>query len=154
MINVLFICHGNICRSPMAEFMFVDMVKKAGLTDKIHVASCATSREAIGWDTHSGTRKKLTEEGVPMYPRRAVQLRASDYEKYDYLIAMDSQNIRNIRRIIKDDPEGKIFTLLQFAGSERDIADPWYTDNFDKTYEDIKEGLTAFMAFVREKYGI
>lgn len=151
-INVLFICHGNICRSPMAEFMFVDMVNKKGLSDKFYIDSCSTSREQIGEDTHYGTRRKLNEMGVPMYPRAARQLTKADYKKYDYIIAMDSLNMRNIKKIIKDDPEGKIYTLLQFAGLSRGIADPWYTGNFDETYDDISLGLDGFMKYLEEKY--
>ena len=148
-IKILFICHGNIC--PMAEFVMKSMLASAGLSRSYVVASCATSTEEIGNDIHWGTRKKLREEGVPFSPRRAVQLRRSDYEHYDYLIGMDRNNIRNISRITGGDPDGKISLLMRFAGQDRDIADPWYTGDFDATYRDIHEGCAALLRYTREK---
>ncbi len=148
MIKVLFICHGNICRSPMAEFVLKDMVHKRGLSARFVIDSAATSTEEIGNGVHHGTRRKLGEMGVPCGDHRAVQMRRSDYGKYDYLIGMDAWNIRNMRRILGEDPEKKVYRLLDFAEHPRDIEDPWYTGNFDVTYEDIVEGCQAFLKAV------
>ena len=149
MIKILFICHGNICRSPMAEFVMKDLVRKAGLEDQFVIESKATSTEELGNSPHPGTVRKLREVGVPMGAHRAEQMRRPDYEKYDYLIGMDGWNLRNIMRIIGDDPEGKVSLLLEHAGSSRDIADPWYTGNFEQTYDDIVEGCTALLEELR-----
>jgi protein-tyrosine phosphatase len=143
MVKILFICHGNICRSPMAEFVMKDIVKKAGRSDEFYIASCATSTEEIGNPVHHGTRRKLAEVGISCDGKRAVQLTKSDYNKYDYIIAMDEMNIRNIMRIIKSDPEGKVSLLLSHAGMSSSIADPWYTGNFDDTYRDVLLGCKA-----------
>ena len=148
MIKILFICHGNICRSPMAEFVLKDMVHKRGLSARFVIDSAATSTEEIGNGVHHGTRRKLGEMGVPCGDHRAVQMRRSDYGKYDYLIGMDAWNIRNMRRILGEDPEKKVYRLLDFAEHPRDIEDPWYTGNFDVTYEDIVEGCQAFLKAV------
>lgn len=148
MIKVLFICHGNICRSPMAEFVLKDMVHKRGLSARFVIDSAATSTEEIGNGVHHGTRRKLGEMGVPCGDHRAVQMRRSDYGKYDYLIGMDAWNIRNMRRILGEDPEKKVYRLLDLAEHPRDIEDPWYTGNFDVTYEDIVEGCQAFLKAV------
>ena len=144
-IRVLFVCHGNICRSPMAQFVFHDMVNKSGRQADFYISSAATSREEIGNGPHYGTVRKLRQEGVPVLDHRAVQMTKKDYEKYDYLIGMDSANIRNMHRITGGDPEGKIYKLLDFAGEARDIADPWYTGNFDRTYEDVVQGCKALL---------
>lgn len=140
MITVLFVCHGNICRSPMAEFIFRDMVKKEGLSDRISCASAATSREELGNPVHYGTREVLSKLGISARGKVAVQMTKQDYNDYDYIFAMDKMNIRNIFRIIGDDPDMKVATLL-----DRDIADPWYTGNFDATYRDVLEGCTALL---------
>lgn len=145
MIKILFICHGNICRSPMAEFVMKDMVKKAGAEKDFSIASAATSTEEIGNPVHHGTRRKLKEFGISVDGKYAVQLRKDDYGKYDYLIGMDHMNIRNMLRILREDPENKVCRLLDFTGHPRDIADPWYTGNFDVTYEDIREGCEALL---------
>lgn len=150
MTNVLFVCHGNICRSTMAEFVLKDMVKKRNIADEFYIASCATSREEIGNDTHRGTKKKLTEMKIPFTPRRAVQITKADYDKYDYILCMDRNNIRNITRIIPADKEGKIKKLLDFSTKPRDIADPWYTGNFDETFDDIVEGCEAFLKYLNK----
>lgn len=153
MIKVLFICHGNICRSTMCESVMAYQVEKKGLSDVIEVQSAATSREEIGNGPHYGTVGKLRQVGIPVVPHRAVQMTKADYDKYDFLIGMDDWNIRNMTRIADGDPEGKIYKLLQFAGSSRDIADPWYTGNFDETYDDILEGLAGFWEYLeRENY--
>lgn len=149
MPKIMFVCHGNICRSPMAEFLFKDMVKKRGIADDFMIASSATSREEIGNPVHHGTKKKLGELGISVSGKYAVQLTKKDYDMYDYIIAMDSNNIRNIYRIIGDDSLEKVFLLLDFAGrSGESIADPWYTGDFDLTYADIKSGLDGFMKYL------
>ncbi len=145
MIKILFICHGNICRSTMAESVLSHMVSQRGLSNDFHIASAATSREEIGNPPHHGTVRKLREVGVPVVPHRAVQMTKKDYEAYDYLIGMDDWNIRNMQRITGGDPQNKIYKLLEFANSTRDIADPWYTGNFDVTYDDIMEGCEALL---------
>ena len=149
MYRILFVCHGNICRSPMAEFVMKDIVKKAGRSDEFYIASCATSTEEIGNPVHHGTRRKLAEVGISCDGKRAVQLTKSDYNKYDYIIAMDEMNIRNIMRIIKSDPEGKVSLLLSHAGMSGSIADPWYTGDFDTTYEDVDAGCLALVEHLK-----
>ena len=145
MISVLFVCHGNICRSPMAEFVLKDMVKKRGLENEFYIASAATSTEEIGNGVHHGTRRKLAEVGISVAGKTAVQMTRSDYDKYDYIIGMDTWNMRNINRIIKSDPQGKVYKLLTFAGRGDDVADPWYTGDFETTYKDVVEGCEAFL---------
>ena len=145
MIKVLFVCHGNICRSTMAESVLTHMVKQRHIDHLFEINSAATSREEIGNPPHHGTVNKLRQVGIPLIPHRAVQMTKADYEKYDYLIGMDDWNIRNMIRIAGEDPDHKIRKLLSFAGSARDIADPWYTGNFDETYDDIIEGCEAFL---------
>lgn len=145
------ICHGNICRSTMAEFVMKDLVAKAGLEDKFYIESAATSREEIGNDTHYGTKQKLTEMGVPFARREARQMTKDDYKKFDYIIGMDDANIRNINRIAGGDPDGKISMLLDFAGKKASIADPWYTGNFDETWDDVLEGCQALLEHLQKK---
>ncbi|MBE5937271.1 MAG: low molecular weight phosphotyrosine protein phosphatase [Lachnospiraceae bacterium] len=145
MIKVLFICHGNICRSPLAEFVFKDMVAKRGIADLFEIASAATSMEELGNDIHYGTRGVLMKYKIPFSRRRARQITRLDYNEYDYLIGMDTANIRNMNRTFGGDPEGKIYKLLTFAGSGRDVADPWYTGDFETTYRDVCEGLEGFL---------
>ena len=151
MIKILFICLGNICRSPMAEFLLKDMVKKRGIADDFYIASAATSTYEIGNPVHRGTRVKLAQYGISVAGKTAVQLTKEDYARYDYLIGMDTANIRDIMRIIGSDLQHKVYKLLQFAGSERNIADPWYTGNFDVTYDDIYEGCTALLDYLQNK---
>ncbi|MDY3971454.1 MAG: low molecular weight protein-tyrosine-phosphatase [Clostridia bacterium] len=145
MIKILFVCHGNICRSPMAEFVMKDMVEKQGIAEDFYIASAATSTEEIGNGVHYGTRKKLAEFGISTDGKRAVQLKKSDYDKYDYIIGMDSWNMRNMKRMLPEDKDNKLHLLLDFSANPRDIADPWYTGDFDTTYDDILEGCTALM---------
>ena len=148
MIKVLFVCHGNICRSTMAQSMFQDMVNKKGVADKFYIDSAATSREEIGNGPHYGTVQKLREAGIPVIPHRARQMTRSDYDNYDYLIGMDSYNVSNMARIAGGDPDNKIYQMLEFAGLNRSIADPWYTDNFDDTYNDLLIGLDGFWKYL------
>ncbi len=145
MHRIVFICHGNICRSPMAEFVLKDMVKKRGIADDFFIESRATSTEEIGNPVHHGTTRKLAQFGISTAGKTAIQLRKSDYEKYDYLICMDSWNVRNTLRIIGSDKDGKVSKLLSFAGEGGDIADPWYTGNFDETYDDVLRGCKEFL---------
>ena len=137
MIKIMFVCHGNICRSTMAEFVMKHIVKRNGLENDFLICSSATSTEEIGSDTHWGTKKILDEMGIPYTKRQAVQLKKSDYEKYDFIIGMDSANMRNINRIVGYDRDNKIHKLLSFAHIDRDVADPWYTRDFEATYQDI-----------------
>ena len=145
MIKVLFICHGNICRSPMAEFVFKDLVQKSGLSNHFHIASAATSTEEIGCGVYPPARQKLAQHGISCAGKTAVQLKKSDYAKYDYLIGMDSWNIRNMNRMLGGDPDGKIFKMLEFAGSSADVADPWYTGDFEATYRDVLAGCQGLL---------
>lgn len=151
MIRVLFICHGNICRSTMAESVFTYMVKERGLEKRFTIDSAATSTEEIGNRPHYGTVAKLREVGIPLVPHRARQMMRRDYDEFDYIIGMDSANIRNMGRISGGDPYGKFYGMLEFAGSLRDVADPWYTDDFDATYRDITEGLEGFFRFLKDR---
>lgn len=151
MIKILFICHGNICRSTMAQFVMQDIIRKNGQEDKFFIESKATSTEELGNGPHYGTVRKMKEVGVPMQPHRATQMHRSDYDEYDLIIGMDRWNYQNILRITGGDPEGKVSLLLEHAGSSRDIADPWYTGNFDQTYDDVLEGCEALFAeLIRE----
>lgn len=145
MTKILFICLGNICRSPMAEYVFKDMIEKRKIQNQFMIDSAATSSEEIGNGMHYGTRRKLDEVGIKYDKHIAKKMTAEDYKNYDYLIGMEESNIRNILRIVKNDNENKIFRLLDFSNNPRDIADPWYTGNFDKTYEDICEGCEALL---------
>ena len=144
-IKVLMVCHGNICRSTMAESVLTHLVKERGIAHLFEINSAATSREEIGNPPHYGTVNKLRQVGIPVVPHRATQMTREDYEYYDYLIGMDTANIRNMNRIAGGDPDGKIYKLLNFAGSGRDVADPWYTGDFDATYEDVVAGCEGFL---------
>lgn len=149
MIRVLFICHGNICRSPMAEFIFKDLVRKCGRAEEFEVASCATSREEIwngvGNPVYPPAREELAKHGIGCAGKRAVQLTKADYNHYDLLIGMDENNIRNMMRILGADPEGKVRKLMDYTGRGGDVADPWYSDRFDIAYRDIEEGCKALL---------
>lgn len=151
MIKVLFVCHGNICRSPMAEFLMKNEVKKAGLDKEVFVASAATSTEEIGNMPHFGTRRKLAEFNISTNGKYAIQMSADDYIRYDYIFGMDSYNIRNILSITGGDPEQKIARLLDITDTPGDVDDPWFTGDFDKTYTDIKKGIDALMKIIKEK---
>ena len=146
MTNVLFVCHGNICRSPMAEFVMKDLVARAGVADDFFIASAATSTEEIGNPVYPPARRELARHGIDCAGKRAVQLRKGDYAKYDHLLGADSRNITNMLRIVGRDPAHKICRLLDFTDHPRDIADPWYTGDFQRTWDDVVEGCTAFLA--------
>ena len=145
MIKILFVCHGNICRSPMAEFVMKDMVNKAGLSDRFEIASAATSTEEIGNPVYPPARRKLAQHGLRCDGKRARQMTRADYQKYDLLIGMDNWNIRNMTRICGGDREGKIRMLLDYTGRSRSVADPWYTGDFDATWDDVNEGCRALL---------
>lgn len=151
MIKVMFVCLGNICRSPMAEFVFKDIVKKQGLEKEFYIKSSATSYEEIGNDIHYGTRDKLIQKGISFENRKAIRLKPEDYKKYDYIIGMENSNIKNIKRIVGEDYEKKVYRLLDFSKNPRDIADPWYTRNFEITYNDVVEGCNGFMNYLKNK---
>lgn len=154
MIRVCFVCHGNICRSTLSESVFTYKVKELGLENLFTIDSFATSREEIGNPPHRGTVNKLREVGIPLVPHRAKQISLEDYNKFDYIIGMDSYNMRNLNRMLNGDPEGKLYKFLTFAGSDRDIADPWYTGNFDETYRDVKEGCEAFLEYLKRHHNL
>lgn len=145
MTNILFVCHGNICRSPMAEFVLKDMAEKAHVSDKLYIASAATSTEEIGNPVHYGTTARLRREGISTAGKTAVQMRKADYAKYDYIIGMDKWNIRNIKAICGGDPDNKVMLMMSLTGSQRDVADPWYTGDFEATYKDVYAGCRALM---------
>ena len=151
MTRVLFICHGNICRSTMAQFVFQHIVNERGLSDRFYIDSMATSTEELGTPPHRGTVRKMHEVGIRVIPHEARQVSWRDYDKFDYIIGMDTWNIRNLNRMLKGDPDGKVHKFLTFAGSERDIADPWYTGDFDATYCDVMEGCEGFLAYLRDR---
>lgn len=150
MIKILFVCHGNICRSTMAQYVMQYLVNKENLSEHFYIDSAATSTEEIGNGPHYGTVKKMKEVGIPVLPHKACQVNWKDYDKFDYIVGMDTWNIRNLNRMLKGDPKGKVYKLLSFAGSGRDIADPWYTGNFDDTYHDVMEGCQAFLQYLKE----
>ena len=143
--RILFICHGNICRSPMAEFVMKDLVKQAGLEDRFVIESAATSTEEIGNSVYPPARRKLAEHGISCQGKTARQMRRSDYDRYDLLIGMDAWNIRNMKNICGGDPEGKITMLMDFTRHPRDVADPWYTGDFEATWRDVLEGCQALL---------
>lgn len=146
--KVLGVCHGNICRSTMFESVLTHLVGERGIAHLFEINSAATSREEIGNPPHYGTVNKLRQVGIPVVPHRATQMTREDYDYYDYLIGMDTANIRNMNRIAGGDPDGKIYKLLTFAGSGRDVADPWYTGDFDATYEDVVAGCEGFLKYL------
>ena len=149
MIKVLFVCLGNICRSPMAEFLFKDMIKKRNLENQFLIESAATSSEEEGNSVYYKAQEKLAEFGISTKGKYARKLRKEDYKKYDYILGMEQRNIIEINRILGEDVENKVYRLLDFSDNPRDIADPWYTGNFDLTYSDIIEGLESFIVFLQ-----
>lgn len=148
MQRILFVCHGNICRSAMAEFIMKNLVREAGLENDFLIESAATSTEEIGNDMYPPAKAKLRQEGIPFTKRAARQIRASDYERYDLMIGMDRANISNMCRCWNGDPLGKVHKLLEYTGSAQDVSDPWYSGDFDTAYDDISRGCSALMAFM------
>lgn len=153
-VRILFVCHGNICRSPMAEFVMKRLVQKAGMEHAVEVSSAATSTEELGNDMHPEARAELELHGVPSVQRGARQIIPEDYDEYDLLIGMDDENIRNMRRCFGPDSGHKVHKLLEYAGLARDVADPWYTGDFSRTYDDIDAGCTALLAGLRSASSI
>ena len=145
MKKILFVCHGNICRSPMAEFVMKDLVKKAGLASQFHIESAATSREEIGNPVYPPARRKLSEHGISWGGHAARQLTNADYEKYDLLIGMDSANLRNMQCICGGDPDGKLRLLMDYTDRPSDVADPWYTDDFEAAWRDVLSGCQGLL---------
>ncbi len=150
MIKILFICHGNICRSPMAEFIMKYLVDQRGLTNQFHIASAATSTEEIGSRVHHGTAAVLERLGIDYSEKRARQMTKKDYQDYDMLIGMDDWNMRNMNRIAGGDPDGKLYLLMDFTDRPGEVADPWYTRNFEVTYRDVMDGCEGLLAYLEE----
>ena len=161
MIKILFVCHGNICRSPMSEYLLKDLVEKQNLTSHFEIASAATSSEEIwngtGNPIYPPAQAELRKHGIGktaytnFSKKRARQVTKEDYGYYDYLLCADTANIRNLNRMLKNDPDGKVYKFLSFTGSGRDIADPWYTGDFEATYRDVVEGCNGFLAYLRRE---
>lgn len=150
MQRILFVCHGNICRSPMAEFIMKDIVRKHGFDDVI-IESCATSTEEIGNDIYPPAKRELEHHGISYKSRSARQMTSSDYGDYDYIVAMDRNNLRNMKRFVGNDPENKVSLMMDFAGEHRDVADPWYSGDFEKTFNEISEACEAFFRDILSK---
>ena len=146
MTKILFICHGNICRSPMAEFVMKDLVKKAGCADRFEIASAATSTEELGNPVYPPARRKLAEYGLGCEGKTARQMTRQDYRDYDLLVAMDRDNLWNMRRFTGDDPDHKVSLLLDYTSRPGDVADPWYTGDFEQTWQDVLEGCQGLLA--------
>ena len=151
MIKILFICHGNICRSPMAEFVMKDLVKKAGLERQFHIESAATSSEEIGNPVYPPACRKLAEHGIGSDGHAARQLRDEDYNRFDLLIGMDKANLRNMHWICGGDFDGKMHLLMEFTDRPGDVADPWYTDDFEATLRDVLEGCIGFLEWLKSE---
>lgn len=149
--RIMFVCHGNICRSPMAEFIMKNMVKDEGLSESFFIASSATSTEEIGNPVYPPAQRELARHGLFPTGKYAVQLKKSDYDKYDIFAVMDENNLRNIKRIFPSDPQGKVHKLLEYTGSGRDVADPWYSGDFETAYNDILNGCKALLDKLKEE---
>lgn len=150
-MKIMFVCHGNICRSPMAEFIMKKLVSDAGYADEFHIVSSATSTEELGNSVYPPAKSELAKHGIGCADKTAVQLKKSDYDKYDYFIGMDTANIRNMNRIFGRDKDGKIYKLLTFAGRGDDVSDPWYSRDFGKAYADIEEGCKGLFNYLMEQ---
>ena len=151
MYRILFVCHGNICRSPMGEFILKDLAAKAGLEDRFHIESAATSTEEIGNPVYPPARQKLAQHGIDCAGKTARQLTAADYGRFDLLLGMDRANIRNMTRICGGDPQGKIHLLMEYAGHPgREVADPWYTGDFDAAWDDVLAGCQGLLRKIEE----
>ena len=150
MIKVMFVCHGNICRSPMAEFIMKNLTAEAGMSGEVYIASCATSTEELGNPVYPPARAELAKHGIGCAGKKAVQLKKSDYDEYDLFVGMDTANIRNMNRIFGSDRDGKIYKLLTFAGRGDDVSDPWYSRDFAAAYNDISEGCRGLLEHIRQ----
>ena len=144
-IKILFVCHGNICRSPMAEFVMKEMVKNSGLQERIYIESAATSTEELGNPVYPPARKIMAQHGIDCKNKTARQITRADYDNFDYIVAMDEYNIRNMRRFFGNDPENKVSLLLSWANENREVADPWYTGDFEATWCDVNLGCKALL---------
>lgn len=153
-IGILFVCHGNICRSPMAEFVFKEMARRAGVEGRLRIESAATTNEEIGNPPHPGTCAVLAREGIPMGEKRARRITSADYDGFDLIIGMDAANMRSMERMFGGDPARKLYRMLEFAGEERDVADPWYTGDFDATFDDIHASCTGLLFQLKRDYGL
>lgn len=147
-VRILFVCHGNICRSPMAEFVLKDLAQKRGVADGLHIESAATTNEEIGNPVHPGTVRRLAEEGISCAGKHARRITAADYDAFDVIVGMDAENMADMMRTWKRDPAGKVHKMMEFAGEDRDVADPWYTGDFDQTYEDIHDGCVGLLGWL------
>ncbi len=150
MIKILFVCHGNICRSPMAEFVMKDMIRKKGCADKFEIASAATSTEEIGNPVYPPARRKLSEHSISCNGKTARQMTEGDYLHYDYIVAMDRNNLRNMKKFVGDDPGNKVSLLMSHTDRPGDVRDPWYTGDFEETWKDINEGCSALLKKLEE----
>ena len=150
MKKILFVCHGNICRSTMAEFVMKELVRQSRLENEFKIESKACRTDELGSDTHPGTKAALRAHNIPFTRRKARQIQRQDYEEYDFIIAMDDENMRDLMRLTHDDPQHKCQLLLSFAGENREVADPWYTGNFEATYQDVDRGCRSLLAHLEE----
>ena len=148
MIKILFVCHGNICRSPMAEFIMKDIVEKKGIADNFEIASCATSTEEIGNSVYPPAKKKLAEHNISCAGKTARQMTKEDYNYYDYIVAMDKYNLRNMTRFVGEDIDSKVSLLMSYTNRPGDVADPWYTGDFETTYKDVYEGCMGLLKYI------
>ncbi|MDY3030242.1 MAG: low molecular weight protein-tyrosine-phosphatase [Clostridia bacterium] len=151
MVKILFVCHGNICRSPMAEFVMKDLVNQKGISDKFEIASAATSTEEIGNPVYPPAKRKLAEHGLNCDGKTARQMTKADYSYYDYIIAMDRYNLKNMTRFTGGDPDKKVSLLMEFTSRPGDVADPWYTGDFDATWNDVYEGCSGVLRYIEDK---
>lgn len=151
MIKILFVCHGNICRSPMAEFVMKKLVQEKGMADRFEISSCATSTEEIGNPVYPPARKKLAEHGISCSGKTARQMTVYDYSQSNYIIAMDRFNLRNMRRFVGDDVDKKVYLLMDFTNRSGEVADPWYTGDFDRTWDDIYDGCSGLLKHILQK---
>ncbi len=149
MIKILFVCHGNICRSPMAEFVMKALVGRARLAQEISVSSCAARHDEIGNDTYPPVRRLLLKKGIPFTKRAARIFRTEDYKENRYIVGMDGENFRDLMRYTENDPQKKVSLLMDWAGEKRDVADPWYTGDFETTYSDVLKGCTGLLERIR-----
>lgn len=148
MWRILFVCHGNICRSPMAEFVMKELVRRAGMAEQFVIDSKACRTDEIGSDAHHGTQVVLRAHGIPFTSRQARQIRRDDYAQWDYIIGMDAENMCDLHKLFPTDREHKLYLCLNFAGEARDVADPWYTGNFEQTYQDVLLGCKSLLAYL------
>lgn len=150
-IHLIFVCHGNICRSPMAEFVMKDLARKAGASEQFIISSLAATTEEVGHDMYPPARRLLAQKGIPFSPRKARLLTMADYEQADYIICMDTENLEDLDFLTHDDPEKKVSLLLDWAKEHREVADPWYTGDFEMTYQDVVKGCRALLQKLLKK---